>query len=641
MSCKTKMFLTATLLVSALCGGLFAQSAPAGSPVAKHGTLSVQGNKIVNKDGDPVALRGMSFFWNKWEGAKFYTTDVTNWLASDWKADIVRVAIDPAERSNSNWKTVVNAAIAQGLYVIIDWHSHNAEGQVNDAKTFFEEQATAYKDKPNVLFEIYNEPIEQTWATVKGYANTIVPAIRAKGANNIIIIGSSDYSKRVDQASKDPVSGTNLAYSVHYYTAEPGRQHQGDLRAWANVALQGGLALFVTEFGVSEADGGQNNNTKIDLEEANTWFEYLDKNSIGWANWSICDKDEAASALRGGASTSGGWNSSNLSPSGTYIRQKLIDYKQTRTVTVTKSGNGTVTTSPGAGPYQYGTMVTLTATADPGWVFETWAGADGASLGKNNPATFPTPLYANKSVQAIFAEGSMITNGTFTSGITGWSFPDGGTLALSDATLKVTVSGTPPANAHVRPGNLTLEHRKKYTVSFRAKAASAGGTITPRVTSTNGNTNYMENPQAVPLTTDWKTTTVAFTMCSPTGAATTTAQLRFDCAAMAGKDWFIDDILMKEDGTGQCDGVAVLPAVVKAQRTAWSIARAGGALQLRGPAESGAKVSLYDTRGKMIRSAAAKDGMSLGVGVPAGNYIVVVKNRAGSEVLRSRVSMVQ
>merc|ERR550532_794146 len=39
--------------------------APAGSVVERHGTLSVSGNKIVDKNGEPVRLRGMSLFWSQ------------------------------------------------------------------------------------------------------------------------------------------------------------------------------------------------------------------------------------------------------------------------------------------------------------------------------------------------------------------------------------------------------------------------------------------------------------------------------------------------------------------------------------------------------------------------------------------------
>jgi len=667
----------AALLVSGFTGSVWAQlkpqtlpapgEAPAGSPVAKHGALKVakdaSGKGVIqDKDGNAVVLRGMSFFWaNAGEGygSPYYSDAVVGWLAHDFRVSVVRAAIgaDATEMGGKGYadgnaggmlsaaETVVEACIRRGIYVIVDWHIHKDKYQSN-AIEFFKAIGQKYGSYPNVLFEPFNEPLDVSWGNVKSYVNPIIAEIR-KHSNNLVIVGNETWSQNPNNANNSGVtdSKNNTAYSFHFYTQT---HSYGSMGNNVSSALNNGLAVFVTEFGTVKSDGdGEHNAGGTD-----SWLDALEGWKVSWVNWSVTHKPEGASILSSngvGGGPGGAWNS--LKTNGTYIKGKIVakndaaysSWAKTYPITATVQGSGKVEKKVGnainEGPYAYGDQVTITAVPNSGWQFEKWEGdATGYTASLSAYKVVGVPL----SIKAVFVEG-LLANGTFTTGITGWSFPDGGSLAYSsaDATLKVTVSASPPANAHVRPANLALEHTKKYSLSFRAKAASGSGTITPRVTSTNGNTDYIQNPQAVSLTTEWKTTTVAFTMCSPTGAATTTAQLRFDCAAMAGKDWFIDDIVMKEDGTGQCSPSAVLPAVVKAQMTAWSIAQTGGALQLRGPAEAGAKVSLYDTRGKMIRSAAAKDGMALGVGVPAGNYIVVVKNRAGGEVLRSRVSMMK
>ena len=647
MTKRMKILFTAALVICALCGSISAQ--PAGSPVAKHGKLSVKGNRIVNKDGQPVALRGMSFYWNNgWTQPSFYNSGVVNTLADDWKVDIVRVAIDPEETGNTNWGTVVAAAKARGIYVIIDFHAHS-KNYSDRSKTFFEGVAgnTEYKNAPHVIYEIFNEPCPTTanqnggggcqgdsWLNdVKPYAETVVKAIRDKGDTSVIIIGTPDFSKRVDEASNNPVTaggGKNLAYAVHYYTAEPGTQHQGDLRGWANVALNKGFALFVSEFGISEANG----KGSIDTKEADVWFEFLDKNSIGWANWTIAAGSDASWALNAGASATGGWQSSNLSASGTYIKGKLVDYgTKTWTVNVTKEGQGSFKADPPGPTYQHGTMVTLTATGEPGWTFERWGGTDGSNLGTKNPATFSSPLYSNKSVVAIFGQGSMIKNGTFTNNTENWQ-GSGMTIALDAGTLKATVT---EATASVMQPNVNLESSTEYTLSFRAKAASSGVTVIPRATNRASTIYWSGDPVA--LTTEWKEVTATFCMSAATDA---TGRIRFQSDDAAGKVWNLDDVML--NATGTCEGVeppkppqSVLPLTVKSQRSGWSISRVSGSLQLRGPAEAGARVSLYDVRGKVVRSMAASDGLTLGAGVPAGSYFVVVKSNKGSEVLRTKV----
>ena len=118
------------------------------TPVEKHGFLRVEGNKIVDKNGDPVQLRGMSFFWSQWQ-EQFYNKRAVEWLVDDWKVTVLRAAMgvkhhetksgyvfDAAEKYKV--KTVVDAAIKKGIYVIIDWHDHDAYDNANEAQKFFE-----------------------------------------------------------------------------------------------------------------------------------------------------------------------------------------------------------------------------------------------------------------------------------------------------------------------------------------------------------------------------------------------------------------------------------------------------------------------------------------------------------------------
>jgi uncharacterized repeat protein (TIGR02543 family) len=70
-----------------------------------------------------------------------------------------------------------------------------------------------------------------------------------------------------------------------------------------------------------------------------------------------------------------------------------VDY----TLTVNRVGNGSVAVDPSPGPYHYGDVVTLTATADPGWTFDHWSGA---LSGSTNPVT--TTITGYTTVTATF-----------------------------------------------------------------------------------------------------------------------------------------------------------------------------------------------------------------------------------------------
>merc|ERR1719254_75024 len=145
-----------------------------GTPVEQWGRLRVEGNNIVAENGDVVQLKGMSFFWSQWQG-QYYTEGAVNTLVDDWGCTLVRAVLGIHESSGylqdpgtekAKVELVVNAAIAKGIYVIIDWHDHHAEWHVNEARGFFTEMASKYGGYPNVLFETYNEPLAVSWSGV-------------------------------------------------------------------------------------------------------------------------------------------------------------------------------------------------------------------------------------------------------------------------------------------------------------------------------------------------------------------------------------------------------------------------------------------------------------------------------------------
>jgi endoglucanase len=318
------------------------------TPVERYGQLAVDGNRIVSKKtGKPVQLRGMSFFWSMaGEGRDYYNADVVKWLADDWKVSVVRAAMGVDE----NWGAgstgflagdksgtvsnkqrvfdVVDAAIANGIYAIIDWHSHTAHQNTAKAKAFFEEMATKYGNKPNVLYEIFNEPTGTTvsaWTNdVKPYSQTVVNAIRAIDLNNVIIVGTPSWCALPEIATANPVDGNNLVYTVHFYSAYA--PHKEPLRTKVRTSLNThNKAVFASEFGVCMNTG----KIPLDTAEATKWLDFLDSNKVSWANWSVSYKDEGASALKPAVRKfDGKWTADDLTISGAYIRSKLIAASQ-------------------------------------------------------------------------------------------------------------------------------------------------------------------------------------------------------------------------------------------------------------------------------------------------------------------------
>ena len=294
--------------------------------VKEHGQLSVLGTQLVDKNNNPVVLRGMSFGWHSmWP--RFYNEKAVSWLKKDFKCNVVRAAMgielgeksymkDP-QFSKDKIDAVVKGAIKSDIYVIIDWHSHNIN--LKEAKEFFAEVSKKYSKYPNIIYEIFNEPDYESWSEVKAYAEEVISVIRANDPKNIILVGSPHWDQDVDLAAADPVRGfDNIMYTMHFYAATHGK----DLRDKTDDAIKSGLPIFISESAGMEASGDGPLNIKA-------WQEYIDwmeSRKLSWITWSVSDKDETCSILEKSANSEGRWKDEDLKESGIKVREFLIKY---------------------------------------------------------------------------------------------------------------------------------------------------------------------------------------------------------------------------------------------------------------------------------------------------------------------------
>jgi endoglucanase len=296
-------------------------------PVKDNGLLKVSGTQLVNEKGQPVVLRGMSFGWHNW-WPRFFNAGTVSWLKNDWGCTVVRAAmgvepdggyIKAPEWSKEKIKAVIDAAIKEGIYVIVDWHSHNIRQK--ESQQFFTEIATEYGKQPNIIYEIFNEPEQQSWADVKAYSLELIKTIRAIDPDNIILVGSPHWDQDVHLVADDPIKGyNNLLYTLHFYAAT----HKQQLRDRGDYAIKKGLPIFISESAGMEATG----NGPLDETSWNEWINWAEKNKISWITWSISDKDETCSVLLPTASSTGNWNAKDLKLSGQKTRELIRKYNR-------------------------------------------------------------------------------------------------------------------------------------------------------------------------------------------------------------------------------------------------------------------------------------------------------------------------
>lgn len=358
MTCWSWMLgLVAAAALGAACGGGggsspygdrtpvdFTGSYPAGSPVATHGRLAVDGNQLEDAQGNAVQLRGVGSYGLQWK-PRFMNATALSYIADAWGVSVTRAAMYVDEGGfKTLGKTMVErvedtiaAAAAAGIYVLVDWHiltPGDPQVHADDAEEFFDYMSAKYGANPHVIFEIANEPNRVTWTEkVKPYSLRIIPAIRRNAPDSIIVVGTPVWSQLYSGSSDpdalgpvtDPITtytldgtehgATNLMYTAHFYAGTHGQS----LRDQITAARTAGLAVFVTEWGTTNATGGGS----IYDTETRTWISFLNAAGVSWCNWHLSDQNEGSAMLVPGASTTGPWDAAALTPSGELVVELL------------------------------------------------------------------------------------------------------------------------------------------------------------------------------------------------------------------------------------------------------------------------------------------------------------------------------
>ena len=312
-----------TIILSFLC----VLSTHAQDPVKKYGQLQVRGAQLCDQQGNPVILRGVSLGWhNLWP--RFYNKKVVQTLKQDWNASVVRAAmgiliednyLDNPDFAMQCMTPVIESAIKKNVYVIIDWHSHFLKTE--EAKAFFGRMAKKYGKYPHIIYEIYNEPVEDSWADLKKYAYEVIGEIRKYDADNIVLVGCPHWDQNIHLVAESPLEGLrNVMYTVHFYAAT----HGDYLRERTEAAVKKGIPVFISESGATEASG----DGKIDPVSEEKWIQMCERLGVSWVCWSISDKNESCSMLLPRATATGPWPDDVIKEYGKLVKSLLKKYNK-------------------------------------------------------------------------------------------------------------------------------------------------------------------------------------------------------------------------------------------------------------------------------------------------------------------------
>jgi endoglucanase len=298
---------------------------------ASAGRLHVKGTKLVDKKGHEVQLRGVSTHGLSWY-PQYVNDKCFAQLHDKWGANVVRLAMYTEEyngycsgdaKNRSDLKKLIKKGVRLAkkhkMYVIVDWHilsDGNPNSHKKEAKAFFREMSREFKGYNNVIYEICNEPNNGTsWKEIKSYARSVISTIRKNDKKAVIVVGTPTWSQDVDQAAADPIKGDNIMYALHFYAAT----HKADLRNKMTAAINKGLPVFVTEYGICDASG----NGAIDKEEANRWVQTMDEYGVSYIAWNLSNKQESSSIIKSSCPKVSGFKKSELSDEGRWLYHLL------------------------------------------------------------------------------------------------------------------------------------------------------------------------------------------------------------------------------------------------------------------------------------------------------------------------------
>ena len=322
---------------------------------------TVLGNQIIDRYGNPylfhgIARDGLEYDCQgpaglDWQHLAYLGSGNNTATETYWGANTVRLPLSEgfwlhgSKRSNctaQHYQTVVKGVVATltalRFNVILDLHWVDAGGQSTegggpwpmpdaDSLLFWRQIASLYKHTPNVLFEAYNEPHPPSWScwlancsklkdtvssddchckktlTYPGVGlSTIVKAIRATGANNLVLVGGMDWGFDLSQLEKYPLNATNLVYDTHPY------DYTNKQSSFWDTAF----GQLSSTYAMISAENGQYDCGSKYMDQL---LSYLDAHHMSWIGWawvqggaSVCTYPQLVKDMQGTPASTMGWS---------------------------------------------------------------------------------------------------------------------------------------------------------------------------------------------------------------------------------------------------------------------------------------------------------------------------------------------
>jgi hypothetical protein len=287
--------------------------------------LHTKGTRVLNAGGKPVWLYGVNIASLEWTTAGDHVQESVNRAIHDWQVNFIRLplaqdrwfgAMTNQADGGASYRAIVDhmvdtCAVAR-VYINLDLHWSDCGQWVNqggklgqhnmpdtNSIIFWQAVATRYKNHPNVIFGLYNEPHDTTFAIWHdGGTVTDKPArwnpsqvpvvyeavgmqklydtVRAAGAANVVTVSGLDWGFDLSGVLQGyAITGTNFVYETHPYPFKDTN--------WDGYfgAVSEKYPVYVGEWGF----GGRRSNSTNDLIYAHRLMDYTRQHDLHWTAW--------------------------------------------------------------------------------------------------------------------------------------------------------------------------------------------------------------------------------------------------------------------------------------------------------------------------------------------------------------------
>ena len=288
--------------------------------------LHTKGKKVLNAGGKRVQLCGVNIASLEWSNGGDHVEESVNRAINDWKVNLIRLPLaqdrwfgkmtnqaDGGAAYRALVDKLVDTCAAAHVYIDLDLHWSDCGKWMNEggrlgqhsmpdihSVDFWQDMAQHYRNQPNVIFGLYNEPHDVPFAVWRdGGTASDKPArwnpdqatvtyeavglqklydtVRAAGATNLVTISGLDWGFDLSGVLHDyGIKGSNFVYETHPYPTKKNWD-----RNFGNVSSK--YPVYMGEWGFGGRGFGGTNG----LAYANNLMKYAQKHKLHWTAWDL------------------------------------------------------------------------------------------------------------------------------------------------------------------------------------------------------------------------------------------------------------------------------------------------------------------------------------------------------------------